>query len=139
MLSSVDWSITNSENALPQRCLGYGTASGSYLKDKFISTNQYGYNIDLVSVFALNVHLDPTKTYWLNLQNASVPSGDPVYWDENSGVGCGGSNGYGDGCPSQASASAVGTIPSEAFIDQCDLDYARARQHDALWLGDLFW
>jgi hypothetical protein len=24
-------------------------------------------------------------TYWLNLQNASVPSGDPVYWDENSG------------------------------------------------------
>ena len=37
-------------------------------------------------------------TYWVNLQNASVPSGDPVYWDENSGVGC-----TGTGCPSQAS------------------------------------
>jgi hypothetical protein len=41
-------------------------------------------------------------TYWLNLQNASVPSGDPVYWDENSG-------------PSAASQSSVGTIPSESF------------------------
>ena len=40
--------------------------------------------------------------YWLNLQNASVPSGDPVYWDENSG-------------PSQASVNGIGTIPSEAF------------------------
>jgi hypothetical protein len=41
-------------------------------------------------------------TYWLNLQNASVPSGDPVYWDENSGI-------------SAASQSSVGTIPSESF------------------------
>jgi len=49
-------------------------------------------------------------TYWLNLQNAAVPSGDPVYWDENSGKGCGGS-----GCPSQASESSVGTIASEDF------------------------
>jgi hypothetical protein len=41
-------------------------------------------------------------TYWVNLQNASVPSGDPVYWDENSG-------------PAQASENSVGSIPSEAF------------------------
>jgi len=33
-----------------------------------------------------------------------------VYWDENSGKGCGGS-----GCPSSASESMVGTIPGEAF------------------------
>jgi hypothetical protein len=39
-----------------------------------------------------------------------VPSGDPVYWDENSGAGC-----KSIGCPSQASESAVGTIASEAF------------------------
>ena len=50
------------------------------------------------------------STYWLNLQNAVVPSGDPVYWDENSGTGC-----QSNGCPSSASESAVGTIPSEAF------------------------
>ena len=41
-------------------------------------------------------------TYWLNLQNAVVNDGDPVFWDENSG-------------PSQASHNSVGTIPSESF------------------------
>ncbi len=41
-------------------------------------------------------------TYWLNLQNASVPSGDPVYWDQNFG-------------PSSASENTIGTIASEAF------------------------
>ena len=41
-------------------------------------------------------------TYWLNLQNAVVSNGDPVYWDENCG-------------PSSASENSIGTIPSEAF------------------------
>ena len=54
-------------------------------------------------------------TYWLNLENAVVPSGDPVYWDENSGVGCTGDDGKGGGCPSQASSGGVGTDPAEAF------------------------
>ena len=46
----------------------------------------------------------------MTLQNASVTSGDPVYWDENSGIGC-----HSMGCPSQAYESGLGTIPSEAF------------------------
>ena len=111
-LISVDWSITSGENS--GTVYGHGTASGSYLLDKFISSNQYGYNIDLISVGGLNVTLDSSKTYWLNLENAAVPSGDPVYWDENSGARCGGT-GYGKNCPSLASESAIGTIPSEAF------------------------
>ena len=41
-------------------------------------------------------------SYWLNLSNAAVPSGDPVYWDMNSG-------------PSLASENSEGTIPSESF------------------------
>jgi len=44
-------------------------------------------------------------SYWLNLANATVASGDPVYWDMNSG-------------PSLASESSVGTIPSESFTIQ---------------------
>ncbi len=80
------------------------------MSDKFLSTNQYGYNIDLIGVSGLYVATSNGTTYWLNLYNAAVPSGDPVYWDENSGVGC-----HGNGCPSQASESAIGTIPSEAF------------------------
>lgn len=49
-------------------------------------------------------------TYWLSLGNASVPSGDPVYWDNNAGVGC-----HSLGCPSQTWANLEGTLPSEAF------------------------
>lgn len=48
-------------------------------------------------------------TYWLSLGNASVPSGDPVYWDNNGGVGC-----HSLGCPSQTWMN-DGTIPSESF------------------------
>ena len=96
-LSSVDWSITSGENS--GTVYGSGTAS---VTDTFISSNQYGYNIDKISA-SINVGgLTSGGTYWLNLQNASVASGDPVYWDENSG-------------PSSASQSALGTIPSEAF------------------------
>jgi len=107
-MTSVDWSITSGENS--GTVYGSGTASGGSLTDKFISTNQYGYYIDLITVAGLDVFVSSGTTYWLNLQNAAVPSGNPVYWDENSGAGCGGT-----GCPSQASESAIGTIPSEAF------------------------
>jgi PEP-CTERM motif-containing protein len=107
-MSSVDWSITTQENG--GQVLGSGTVGGYNLTDRFISTNQYGYNVDLITANGLNVATSYGTTYWLNLYNATVPSGDPVYWDENSGAGCGG---Y--GCPSQASESAIGTIPSEAF------------------------
>ena len=40
--------------------------------------------------------------YWMNLQNAVVNTGDPVYWDENSG-------------PSHSSENTVGTITAESF------------------------
>ncbi len=113
VLSSVDWSITTAENG--GTTLGSGTASGHNVTDQFISSNQYGYNIDKITVTGLNVFQQGAGPYWLNLQNATVPSGDPVYWDENSGVGCGGVDGTGQGCPVSASESAVGTIPSEAF------------------------
>jgi len=112
VMSSLDWSITTGENS--GTVLGSGTASGANLSDTFLSSNQYGYNVDQITVTGLNVAVTENSTYWLNLQNAAVPSGDPVYWDENSGTGCGGTGG-GANCPSLASESAVGTIPSEAF------------------------
>ncbi len=100
VLSSVDWSVTTAENG--GTVIGSGTASGLNLTDQFVSSNQFGYDIDHITVTGLDVALASDTTYWLNLQNATVPSGDPVYWDENSG-------------PSSASESSVGTIPSEAF------------------------
>ena len=38
--------------------LAAGTASGASLTDTFISTNQYGYNIDLITVSGLDFNLD---------------------------------------------------------------------------------
>src|SRR5271167_2407376 len=108
VLSSVQWSITSGENS--GTVFGSGTASGANLTDTFISTNQFGYDIDKITVTGLNASTTNGTTYWLNLQNASVPSGDPVFWDENSGKGC-----NSPGCPSQAYESSVGTIASEAF------------------------
>ena len=75
VLTSVDWSITSMENG--GTLLASGTAKGANLTDQFISLNQYGYDIDKITVTGLEVNLSGT-TYWLNLQNAVVPSGDPV-------------------------------------------------------------
>jgi PEP-CTERM motif len=65
------------------------------------SSNQFGFNVctetGSFSGPALNA-----GTYWLNLNNAVVNTGDPIYWDENSG-------------PSSASQNSLGTIPSESF------------------------
>ena len=70
--------------------------------------NSFGYNVCVESGNFSGPTLSGNA--WLTLQNANVPSGDPVYWDENSGVGC-----LSPGCPSRAQQNTVGTIPSEAF------------------------
>jgi len=104
VMTAVDWSVTSAPNG--GTVYGSGTAN---VTDRFISTNQYGYNIDKISVSGLNAGTG-SGTFFLNLQNAIVPDGDPIYWDENSGVGC-----HSAGCPSQAVENEFGTIPSEAF------------------------
>jgi PEP-CTERM motif-containing protein len=71
--------------------------------------NQYGFNVCLASGDFAGVDL-AAGTYWMNLQNAVVDTGDPVYWDENSGVGC-----HSQGCPSLPSQNSLGTIAAEAF------------------------
>ncbi len=99
-MTSVDWEITQEE--LSGTVFGTGTASGKNLTDQFISVNQYGYDIDQITVTGLNVNLAKGGEYWLTLTNAVVPSGNPVYWDENDG-------------PSYASETVLGSIPSESF------------------------
>jgi len=86
--------------------IGSGTASLTVLS---LFTNEFGYNVDEVS-FSTSVSLAAGTTYWLTLQNTPTADGDPVYWDENSGVGC-----MSPDCPSQAQENTLGTIPSEAF------------------------
>ena len=78
------------------------TQSGCFL-------NQYTYNVCTETGSFIGPTL-PNGTYWLNLLNAVTNTGDPVYWDENSGVGC-----DSPGCPSEAGPGGEGTLPSEAF------------------------
>jgi len=63
--------------------------------------NTFGFNVCTETGSFSGPALD-AGTYWLNLSNAVVNTGDPIYWDENSG-------------PSSASENSVGTVPSEAF------------------------
>jgi hypothetical protein len=95
-LTSAELSITFGENG------------GTSYFDQIVSftqgsctSNQYGFNVCTETGSFTGPVLN-AGTYWVNLQNASVPSGDPVYWDENSG-------------PSLASQNGVGSIPSESF------------------------
>ena len=95
-LTSAELSITSSENG--------GT---SYFDQTLSFTqgmchgNERGFNVCQENTSFSGPTLN-AGTYWLNLDNASIPNGDPVYWDENSG-------------PSSASDNFVGTIPSESF------------------------
>ncbi len=105
VLQSVDVTITSGP-------LNSGTSyfSGTVsLTGTDCSSNQFGLNV-CTETGNFEVPAIPAGTYWVNLQNAVVPSGDPVYWDENSGVACDSM-----GCPSQAEDNMVGTIPSESF------------------------
>lgn len=107
-LSSVDWSMTSQGTVLAS-----GTASGSGLTSAYQSSSG-GYDIYKSTASGFNIPLGP-GVYYLNLSNAQSPSGDPVYWDQNNGTACGGSDGAGLNCPSTASQSGVGAIPSESF------------------------
>ncbi|MFZ0312398.1 MAG: hypothetical protein WAL85_06800 [Candidatus Korobacteraceae bacterium] len=98
-LETAELSITSSEN---------GGTSFFDQTVNFIQSNcvlnqsQYGsYNVCLESSSFSGPILN-SGTYWLTLQNATVNTGDPVYWDQNSG-------------PSSASENTIGTIPSESF------------------------
>ncbi|MHB8529887.1 MAG: PEP-CTERM sorting domain-containing protein [Caulobacteraceae bacterium] len=92
-ISSVDWSISTAAFG--------GSASTALVSDSFQYTNSFGYDINADSFSTGSVTLS-AGTYYLTLQNAGVPNGDPAYWDQNSG-------------PSTAYDSAQGQVPSESF------------------------
>jgi PEP-CTERM motif len=71
--------------------------------------NQFGFNVCTETGSFPGPTL-PNGTYWVQLDNASTPNGDPVYWDENDGAGC-----SSPGCSSMAFANDIGAIPSEPF------------------------
>jgi hypothetical protein len=104
---SAEVSITSSENG----GTSYFSQTVNFTQSGCIG-NEFGYNI-CTETASFNGPALNNGTYWVNLQNATVTngdSGDPIYWDENSGAGC-----QSPGCPSQADENTIGTIPSESF------------------------
>jgi len=95
-LTSAEITITSAENGGTI----YYDQVDSFTQSGCVA-NQFGFNVCTETTTFSGPSLNQ-GTYWINLQNASVPNGDPVYWDENSG-------------PSMASENSVGSIPSEAF------------------------
>ena len=100
---TVDWSITSPDG---MTTYGSGTATVS---DNFLFSNQYGYDVDSLTVVGLTVNL-AAATYWLTLQDAVTAQDSPLFWDVNNGVGC-----PSPGCPSSAKENILGEIPSESF------------------------
>jgi len=95
-LTSAELSITSNENG----GTSYFDQTVNFTQGS-CTKNEYSYNVCQENTI-FNGPTFNMGTYWLNLQNASVPNGDPVYWDMNSGL-------------SSASASSIGTIFSESF------------------------
>jgi len=102
VLESVEVSITSSEfggttyfdqvvNLVQSNCFGTQYQGTPYDVCTETASAGWGGWVNLIN-----------GTYWLNLDNAVVNTGDPVYWDENEG-------------PSSASETETGTIPSESF------------------------
>lgn len=102
--STVSWAITSAADG--GTVYGIGTASVS---NTFLFTNADGYDVGEETVSGLDVP-ETAGTYWLNLGDAAATNGDPLYWDENDGVGC-----TSPGCPSTAWSNTTGTIGSESF------------------------
>ena len=137
-MTSLQWSLTSGENGGTVYGSGVAKSSGGAggtLMSQFISQNQFGYDIDEITVTKLNVNFASGGTYWLNLQNASGNLGDYYFWDENSGIGCGG-----NGCPSSASENTLGTIPSESFTITGSGEARRSPAASCCWLpGSSAW
>ncbi len=96
VLQSADISITSQE--FGGSTFFFGTVN--FTQSDCVG-NSFGFNVCTENGSLSGPSLN-AGTYWLNMQNAVVSNGDPVYWDENGG-------------PSSASESSVGSIPSESF------------------------
>jgi len=80
---TVDWSILSGGPDTTAGGTVVASGTGASLTALSLGTNAYGYNI-FVDSFSLSQAL-AAGTYFLELQNAAVGSGNPVYWDENDG------------------------------------------------------
>jgi len=93
-MTFVDWAIGTSTFGVE---VASGTAPVS--TSPFVglpNPNSLGYALLWVSFGIPDTGLSSGTTYWLTLGNAVVPSGDPIYWDQNDGPSAAWENGMGN-------------------------------------------
>jgi hypothetical protein len=104
--------LTTIDMQIGSNPLSGNTQTLSGVTNTFLGTNSYGYAIFQADYTFAGIPWSGAG--WVTLQNACTTSGcsvsNPIYWDENSGVDC-----PSPGCPSAATESVLGSIPSEAF------------------------
>jgi hypothetical protein len=98
VLSNVDWSIGTNPFTSD---MGAGAGQDVSLVSD-LGNNRYGYDLQIESFNLGSGVALAAGTYYLTLQNGVIPSGNPVYWDQNDG-------------PSMAFNNGIGNIPSESF------------------------
>jgi hypothetical protein len=105
--------VTTADVAFGSTSFGGTPETESVVSNVFLGTNQFGYNL-YGAWYRLNIPLAWSGAGYITLSNVCTTSGcsvsNPIYWDENSGVGC-----TSPGCPSTAYENTLGSIPSEAF------------------------
>ncbi len=111
-LTSVGWSFGSTPGATDYAS---GTASSPILTG--LGTNDFGYNLQSYDISFPDVSLLAGTTYWFTLQNASVLSGNPIYWDQNDGPAAAWESAYGILTPSNPGGMACNgaCTYSEAF------------------------
>ncbi len=121
-MTSVQWQFTGGASVGARDRRGIADTTNSHgqgrLDDTLLVTYP-GYEIHLIRLtlpVTSNLRFAAGANYWFTLQDATTLTGDPVYWDQNSGVGCRGWNGTGLGCPSRAVFTGLGSVPSESFV-----------------------
>jgi hypothetical protein len=111
--------LTTVDMALGSTSFGGSPQTLTGVTNTFLGTNQYGYSLYQADYTFTDIHW--VGAGFITLSNACTTSGcsvsNPIYWDENSGVNCGGTQPPGGGlnCPSTAYENTLGSIPSEAF------------------------
>ena len=111
-VTSVNWQITG--GAKLNKTLPHGIADTTNSHGQGLLVDKPTFSYDTITL-TLPPFILPAGTYWITFSNAVTAQGNPVYWDENDGIGCTGWKGTTQGCPSLARENSVGTIPSESF------------------------
>jgi hypothetical protein len=104
--------LTTVDMQIGSTSFGGSTQTLTGVTNTFLGLNPFGFSLFQADFTFAGIPWGGSG--FVTLSNACTTSGcsvaQPIYWDENSGVGC-----PSPGCPSTAYENTLGSIPSESF------------------------